>query len=182
MGLFDKLMKYVPGGPVSIAKTMLRAHNRYKELNYNATRDEALRYAIESRYQIIKVMNKDEIESCLKHSSFLGDLVLCVIEKEIPAFLSGQIEDKTINDLYNFFKENAQKEIGSIEDYRMSMILQGGITKANSKANWHMPMENGQINYYVIECPNCGRENRINKPFRSGFYKCADCKLLLVEL
>jgi hypothetical protein len=42
MSLFDKLAKYIPGGPVSIAKTMLRAFNLFKEKNPNSMKDEAI--------------------------------------------------------------------------------------------------------------------------------------------
>jgi hypothetical protein len=187
MGLFDKLAKYIPGGPVSIAKTMLRAFNHYKEKNPNSTRDEALRYAIESRYQIVNVMNKEEIESCLKRTKYLGDLVFCVIEKENPVALSEHYEDRTINDLYEFFKKNALEEIGSDLAWCMRIgYIEEGIKRAGVNASWNIgsePIADGRYTEYLdIECPKCRRITRFKQPLRSGSYLCINCKLILIEL
>jgi hypothetical protein len=187
MGFFDRFSKHIPGGPVSAAKAMLDAFNIYKARNPYARRHEALRYAIETRYKILKLMNQDEIEACLKRSKYLGDLVCCAIEKENPAAVSEQFEDRTIKDLYNFFNKNAPEEIGSTLKAPMEMMLiEEGIINAKSKASWHgtsEATENGDyIEYYVIECFKCGKHNRIKKPLKAGLYKCGTCKILLMEM
>jgi hypothetical protein len=187
MSLFDKLAKYIPGGPISIAKTMLRAFNLFKEENPNSMRDEGLRYAIESRYQIVKAMNSSEIESCLKSSKCLGDLVLCVIEKENPVALSEHYENRTIIDLYEFFKKNAPEEIGSTLQWCSTLgYIEEGIERAGSKALWERgsePIGDGCcIEYFDIECPKCKRISRFRQPFTSGRYICVNCKLILMEL
>jgi hypothetical protein len=132
-------------------------------------------------------MNKGEIESCLKSSKYLGDLVFCVSEKENPVALSEHYEDRTIKDLYEFFKKNAPEEIGSSLELCMTIgYIEEGIQRAGSKASWRMgsePIGDGRYNeYFDIECPKCNRISRFRKPFRPDKYVCVNCKLTLIEL
>lgn len=75
MGFFEKLLRKGPGSPISIAKTVLNAYNRIYENSPLASKEEALRFAIESRYRIIQALKQDEIEDILKISNNLADLV-----------------------------------------------------------------------------------------------------------
>jgi hypothetical protein len=180
MGFFDKfLIKTVPGGPVSLAKAVLRAFNRFKEYNPFASKDEALRYAIESRCQIIKVMNLDEIEYGLEKNKNLCDLVLYIIEKENPATFD-LFEEKTIKELYSFFKKHLSSELsGSLLEGTMFLIsIQEGILKAGSSGIWQHISE-GKEEYYDIECRRCGQHIKIEEPLNSGTYRCSKCDINL---
>lgn len=110
MGLFEKLRRNVPGGPTSIAKTMLNAYRSYFARNPGEKSD-ALRYCIESRYLTLKIMNQEEIEACLAEAQTLSDLVFGCVAKENAAAVEPSYLKNTVEDLYVFFKENAPEEI-----------------------------------------------------------------------
>ena len=72
---------------------------------------DVLRYCIESRYLTFKIMNQEEIESCLAYADTLSDLVYNCVAKENPATVEPAFLKNTVEDLYIFFKENAPEEI-----------------------------------------------------------------------
>ena len=110
MGFFDKIRRNVPGGPTSIAKTMLNAYKSYLARNPGEKSD-ALRYCIESRYLTLKIMNQEEIETCLAEAHTFSDLVFACVAKENPAAVEPSFLKNTVEDLYFFFKENTPDEI-----------------------------------------------------------------------
>ena len=110
MGLFEKLRRNVPGGPTSIAKTMLNVYRSYLARDQGEKSD-ALRYCIESRYLTLKIMNQEEIETCLAEAHTFSDLVFACVAKENPAAVETAFLKNTVEDLYMFFKENAPEEI-----------------------------------------------------------------------
>ncbi|MFH1351461.1 MAG: hypothetical protein ABII26_11090 [Pseudomonadota bacterium] len=115
MGFFDKLRKSIPGNPTSVAKTMLNVYTSYLDQNPGASRADALRYCIESRYQIIKKMDKYEIEKCLAEADSLGHLVFLCIAKESPLRTKYPHMKETVENLYKFFEEHAPDEIGDLQ-------------------------------------------------------------------
>ncbi|MBN1365556.1 MAG: hypothetical protein JW976_12170 [Syntrophaceae bacterium] len=123
MGFFDKLRKSMPGNPTSVAKTMLKIYTSYLAVNRDVSKADALRYCIESRYQMIKKMNQGEIEACLAKSDTLGDLVFLCIAKESPLRVKHPYIKKTVEDLYTFFKEYAPEEVGVLQQLRGSVSI-----------------------------------------------------------
>jgi len=68
MGFMDKILRNMPGGPKSIAKSMLRAYNLYLMANPNCEKEEARRYCVETRYKVMKILTQEQIEKCLSES------------------------------------------------------------------------------------------------------------------
>lgn len=114
MGFFDKILRNMPGSPKSVAKNMLRIYRTYLAQNPGATKADALRYCIESRYQIIKTMKIDDFESCLAEADTLGHLVFLCVAKENPMAAKYPYMKDTVEDLYEYFKINTPEEIGSL--------------------------------------------------------------------
>lgn len=115
MAFFDRIRKKMPGNPASVAKTMLRAFRIYQNMNPGCSKEDALRYAIESRYKIIKAVNQDRIAWIIERSDCLETMVFLVFCEENdlikfidddPHFLIQQIE----NDISEFFESNAPEE------------------------------------------------------------------------
>lgn len=124
MGLFKKILGKLPGSPVSIAKVMLKKYNEWRALeqhkghdpNNYAVRRMALKYALETRYQVIKAMNEADMEQAL---SAAGDsliaLIIQMLVKENPTALRPPMESQTLQDLYSFFRVNAPEQIEIFE-------------------------------------------------------------------
>ena len=115
MGLFDKFRQNLPGGPTSVAKTMLNAYRKYIEFHPDCPKAESLRFAIESRYRIIKALDKDRIEwiiersDCLETMVFLtfcceNNLIDKITDEPHPVII--QIE----KDITEFFQKEAPEE------------------------------------------------------------------------
>jgi hypothetical protein len=172
MGLFDELLLKKPGDPTSIAKTVLNTYKRFYSNNPSATKEEALRFAIESRYEIFPIMKKDEIENILDISKSLGELVLYIIEKEYSDNFSDSFEDLIISELYEFFRENAPNEMGGIKDLYDEVIL-NKILKNNNIRHFYQLDENNSL---IVYCPNCNKKNKITFPPKYGKYNCGSCK------
>jgi hypothetical protein len=115
MGLFDKLLRNIPGSPTSVAKTMLRAYTTYKTDHPKSRKKDALRYAIETRYKIIKAMEPEKMESILSEADTLGHLVFLVVAHENPAAAHPVMMKQTVLDLYEFFKKHAPDELGGLD-------------------------------------------------------------------
>lgn len=75
MGLFDTFRQKLPGSPTSVAKIMLKAYVKHTALKPNSTKEEALRFSIESRYQILKVLDRNRIEWIIERSDCLETMV-----------------------------------------------------------------------------------------------------------
>lgn len=124
MGLFKKLLGKLPGSPASIAKVMLKKYNEWRALeqhkgrepNNYAVRRMALKYALETRYQVVKAMNQADMEQAL---SAAGDsliaLIIQILIKENPTALQPPMESQTLQDLYSFFRSNAPEQIEIFE-------------------------------------------------------------------
>lgn len=115
MGLFDRLLRNMPGGPTSVAKTMLRAYSTYRTEHTRSSKKDALRYAIETRYRIIKAMEPEKMESILSEADSLGHLVFLVVAHENPTVVHPVVMKQTVLDLYEFFEEHAPDELGSLD-------------------------------------------------------------------
>jgi hypothetical protein len=115
MGFFDRLLRSGAGSPKSIAENQLRIYRTYLAQNPKATKADALRYCIETRYHIMKIMKQGEIESCLAEADTLGHLVFLIVAKENPAAVSFHYLKDTVNDLYEVFERNAPEEIGALQ-------------------------------------------------------------------
>jgi len=111
MGFLDKIVRNMPGGPLSIAKSMLRAYNIYLRANPGCPKEDARRYCIETRYKVIKILNQDEIEKILTDTPpDLGILVYACIRRENPAAFEYPFTTKTLDDLCSFFTKNVPEE------------------------------------------------------------------------
>lgn len=124
MGFLNKLRKSAPGSPTSVARTMFNVYASYLDHNPTATRADALRYCIESRYKITKKMDQYEIESRLAEADSLGDLVFPCIAKESPHRVKYPYMKETVEDLYEFFEEHAPSEIGDLQKFKTLVSIQ----------------------------------------------------------
>ena len=124
MGLFKKLLGKLPGSPVSIAKVMLKKYNEWCALeqhkgrapNNYAVRRMALKYALETRYQVIKAMNEADMQQALSVSGdSLIALIIQILVKENPTALQPPMEPQTLQELYSFFRANAPEQIEIFE-------------------------------------------------------------------
>lgn len=115
MGLLDKLLTNMPGSPVKIAKIMLRAYNTYKVNHPTNSKSDALRYTLESRYRIFKLMKPEEMKSILSEADTLGHLAFLVVAHENPAAVHPVNMKQTVLDLYEFFSKNAPDELGGLD-------------------------------------------------------------------
>jgi len=115
MWLLDKLRTNMPGSPVRVAKTMLRAYTTYKTSHPSNSKSDALRYTLESRYQIFKLMKPEEMKSILSEADTLGHLVFLVVAHENPASAHPANMKRTVLDLYEFFRKNAPDELGGLD-------------------------------------------------------------------
>ena len=115
MGLFDRLLRNMPGSPTSVAKTMLRAYTTYKTDRPKSSKKDALRYAIETRYKIIKAMEREKMESILSKAETLGHLVFLVVAHENPAAAHPVMMKQTVVELYEFFKKHTPDELGGLD-------------------------------------------------------------------
>jgi len=103
----NKLLRKMPGSPVSVAETILRAYTTYKSDHPDSSKADSLRYTLESRYQIIEAMKSDKRESILSEAKSLGHLVFLVVAHENPAATHPALMKQTVLDLYTFFEINA---------------------------------------------------------------------------
>lgn len=110
MGFLDKIIRNMPGGPRSIAKSMLTAYNLYLKTNPNGRKEDARRYCIETRYKVIKILKQDEIEKYLAEAPDLGSLVYMCLRRENPQAFEYPFATNTLKDLYRYFNENAPEE------------------------------------------------------------------------
>lgn len=115
MWLLDKLRTNMPGSPVRVAKTMLHAYTTYKTSHPSNSKSDALRYTLESRYQIFKLMKPEEMKSILSEADTLGRLVFLVVAHENPAAAHPANMKRTVLDLYEFFRKNAPDELGGLD-------------------------------------------------------------------
>lgn len=130
MGFLKKLAAKGPGGSASVAKAMLKKYEAYRSAAYNKgmnpndydVRIEALRYALQTRYQIFKTMDDDDIEEAL---SFADDslfyLVYYILSIENPFSVQKPMVDATMEELYSFFSKNAPEHL-EIFERRMERI------------------------------------------------------------
>lgn len=118
MGLFYKLLRNMPGSPKSVAKTMLRAYTSYKTDHPKSSKKDALRYALETRYKIIKAMEPEKMESILAEADTLGHLVFLVVAHDHPAAAHPMFMKETVLDLYEFFKKHAPDELGGLDSLK----------------------------------------------------------------
>jgi hypothetical protein len=91
-----------------------------------------------------------------------------------------------IGGVINFLRSTELSFDASSMEVESIELLEKGIAKAKSNAIWEgisKPTGKGTYDeYYIIKCPSCFKESRINKPLRLGIYKCGNCKLTLVNL
>lgn len=118
MGLFDRLLRTMPGSPTSVAKVMLRAYASYKTDHPESSRKDALRYTIETRYRIINAMDAAKMESILSEAESLGHLVFLVVAHENPAAAHPATMKETVLDLHGFFERHAPDEIGALNNLK----------------------------------------------------------------
>jgi hypothetical protein len=115
-GLFDRLLRNMPGSPRSVAKTMLRAYTIYKTDHPKSSKKDALRYTLETRYKIIKAMEPEKMESILSEADTLGHLVFLVVDHENPTAAHPMMMKQTVVELYEFFKKHTPEELGGLGD------------------------------------------------------------------
>jgi hypothetical protein len=131
VGLFKKLLGKLPGSPTSVAKVMLKkytelcAHAQHQGYDPNdcTVRRSALRYAIETRYQLIKSMSETEMDQALSEAGdSLFALIIQILVKENPYALQPPMVSQTLTDLYSFFRANAPEQI---EIYERKLKAEG---------------------------------------------------------
>ena len=118
MTFFDKMKKRIPGGSVSVAKTMLKAFRQYKRLNPDCSREDAFRYTVESRYKILKSVNKERIEWILERTECLETMVCLAYLEENNLTKYIDMEDGSAppmieqisDDIAEFFNEEVPEE------------------------------------------------------------------------
>lgn len=120
MGFFRKISRNMPGSPKNVAKLQLRIYRSYLAQNPGKINKDALRCCIESRYKIIKMMSRQEIESYLAEADTLGHLVFLMLAgkrliKERPTPAEYLVMEYIVEDLYDFFMVNAPEEIGILQ-------------------------------------------------------------------
>lgn len=125
MGLFKKILGKLPGSPAAVAKAMLTKYNDWRAMEQQKGHDPgdyvvrrmALRYSLQTRYQLIKGMNDTEMEDALSAAGeSLFALVLHALMKENPLAFEPRMHDQTIEDLYAFFRANAPEQIQIFEE------------------------------------------------------------------
>lgn len=123
MGLFDRVLRKLPGNPVSAAKTLLKAYNSHMASNPDIDKKDAFRYCLESRYLILKTMKQHEIEECLEYCDDLGEIVFWAIAKENPIAANQPHVQDTVNDLYSYFITVAPEESNGLKELMESTEL-----------------------------------------------------------
>lgn len=126
MAFFEKLKKRIPGGPVSVAKTMLKAFRQYKRLNPDCSREDAFRYTVESRYKILKSVNRERMEWILERTDCLETMVFWAFLEENNLTKHIDLEEGSVppiieqisDDIEEFFTEEAPEEaVYTFSDY-----------------------------------------------------------------
>jgi hypothetical protein len=95
----------------------------YKEQHPNCRNEEALRYTIESRYQIIKLMTQERMEEVLAEANTLGHLVFLVVAHENPAAAHPIYMKMTVLDLYDFLKAHVPDQLGGLDSLKQVVLL-----------------------------------------------------------
>lgn len=114
MGFFSKLIVKGPGGPASIAKTMLRAYNTCRALHPGVDHDDIMKSTLLSRYTVTRKMTSGEMEYCLEISKSIGDLIGLVIYAELPMAFSRDFFEDTLQELEKFYTATVPEELDSI--------------------------------------------------------------------
>jgi len=118
MSFFDKLLRKIPGGSISVAETLLRAYKKYQAENPQGSKKDALRYVLETRYRIIKSMSSEEMESILEEADSLGHLTFLVVAHDNPVAAKPMFMKQTVLDLYGFFQVNAPEELKGLDSLK----------------------------------------------------------------
>jgi hypothetical protein len=114
MGFINKLLAKGPGGPLSVAKAMLKAYNVCRSLNPEMTQTEVFREVMVSRYSVIRKMPSTKIESAVLLANSIGDLIAIVIFNDIPMAFSSDMFYHTLEALEKFYMQNAPDEIETV--------------------------------------------------------------------
>jgi hypothetical protein len=118
MSFFDKLLRKTPGGPISVAETLLRAYKKYQAENPQGSKEDALRYVLETRYRIIKSMSSEKMESILEEANALGHLTFLVVTHDYSVAAKPMFMKQTVLDLYKFFQVNAPEELEGLDSLK----------------------------------------------------------------
>ena len=114
MGIIGKLLTLGPGGPVSIAKTVLKSYNVCRAINVGISDCDAFREVIGSRYTFVKKLNKKAIDVAAISAESIGDVITMIIYIEIPVAFSADMLGHTLSELNKFYCKNAPDEVDSL--------------------------------------------------------------------
>jgi len=86
-----------------------------QDMHPDSPREDALRYAIESRYKIIKAINNDRIEWIIERSDCLETMVFLSFceENDLIKFINDEpppLIQQVEEDISEFFEKNAPEE------------------------------------------------------------------------
>ena len=110
MGLFDKLLNKMPGGPVSVANNLLTHYRKIKNDSSSLSEKEIFSELLRSRYTIFKTMNSSQIDEVLETSDNLVAITFDVLSAENPAAMQAPYFQDTFSDVCKFYRENAPAE------------------------------------------------------------------------
>jgi hypothetical protein len=114
MGIIGRLLTKGPGGPVSIAKTMLKSYNICRAINPGISDTEAFRQVVLSRYVAIKKLSPIEIDVISLSVESIGDIITIIIYIEVPVAFGRDMLDDTFCELEKFYIRNAPDELESL--------------------------------------------------------------------
>ena len=126
MGLLDKLLKRMPGGPLSVANNLLTHYNKIKKNPLNLSEKEIFSELLRSRYVIFKTMSLSQIDEVLETSDNLISITFDVLSAENPAAMQTPYFQDTFNDVCKFYRENSPIEYEKFKISISKRNYQGG--------------------------------------------------------
>lgn len=120
MGFLDKLLRNMPGSPVSVAKNLLANYNKIKMSSPTFHEKEIFRELLELRYSVIKTIRKEEIDKILETSDNLVAVTLDVLSAENPAAMQIPYFQDTFHDICKFYRDNAPSEYAKFKKFMSS--------------------------------------------------------------
>lgn len=102
MGFFNKLLRTMPGSPVSAAKTIMKIYKSCKCKGSFSSDKEIFRHILQNRYSLIKTMKESEIDMCLNYCDDIGEVIYWCVAKENPTAGSQPNVKDTISNILDY--------------------------------------------------------------------------------